>query len=57
MLQKIKKSKKAIIWSELAKWIMIGVLIIIVILAIIGPTRRALFEKLGEFVDILRFGT
>ncbi len=56
MLKKLKKSKKAIIWSEIAKWAIIGVLIIVIILAIITPVRQALFEKLGEFVDILRFG-
>ena len=49
-------NKKAIVWSELARWILVGALIIIIILAIIGPTRRAMFSKLSELVDILRFG-
>ena len=52
----LKKNKKAVMWSEVAKWIMIGVLIIVVILAIINPTREAMFQKLEEFFDILSFG-
>ncbi len=49
-------NKKGIIWSEIAKWIIIGALIIVILLAIIGPTREALFGKLNEFMETMRFG-
>jgi hypothetical protein len=50
------KGKKGIVWSELAKWAIIGFLIIVVILAIIGPTRDAMMSQLDKFFNILRFG-
>ena len=49
-------NKKAIVWSETIRWIIIGALIIVIILAIIGPTREFLFDKLNEFLNKMRFG-
>ena len=50
------KGKKGIVWGEIAKWIIVGALIIVIILAIIGPTRKALFLQLDKFLDVFRFG-
>ena len=50
------KGKKGIIWSELAKWAIVGFLIIVVILAIIGPTREAMMGQLDKLFNIMRFG-
>jgi len=50
------KNKKGILWSELAKWVIVLALIVIIILAIIEPTRKAMFAKLTEFFTNMRFG-
>jgi hypothetical protein len=56
LINNMFKGKKGIVWSELAKWAIIGFLIIVVILAIIGPTREAMASQLDKFFNILRFG-
>ncbi len=53
---KLIKSKKAMVWSEIAKWIIMASLLIVIIVAIMTPAREALFGKLGELTDILKFG-
>lgn len=55
-LMKLIKNKKGMEFEEIAKWIIIGILMIVIILAVIGPTRRAIFEKIGEFIQTIRFG-
>ena len=53
----MKLNKKAMTWSEVAKWIIIAAVIIIVILAIITPSREYMFKQLTEFFDKIKFGT
>ena len=50
------KNKKAMTWEEIAIWIIVGVLLIIIILAIIAPVRRFFFSKAAELFSALRFG-
>jgi len=54
MLKKI--SKKGMLWSDLVRWVIIGLLIIVVLLAIVGPSRRVLFDQLDKLINLIKFG-
>lgn len=44
------------VWSEIGKWILILVLLLIVIIAVINPVREAMFAKIDEIFNFIRFG-
>lgn len=50
------KNKKAILWSEAVKWIVIIVFLMVILTVIIAPFREIMFSKASSFFDFLRFG-
>jgi hypothetical protein len=50
------KSKKAMEFEEVAKWIIVGILIIVIIIVLIEPIRREIITQLSNFFSQIRFG-